>query len=207
MITQEELDKVEKFFSEKFHAHGATPRGVDYNSSEAQEIRFAQIAKLFVSDEKFSLIDYGCGYGAFARFLDTKGYQFTYTGYDPSVSPIQYGHDHRPANRQWKYTCHIDKVGKADYTVACALFNVKLDIDIKKWETFIEITMERMSSLCHKGFAFNMLTKYSDVHCMRSDLYYGDPLYYFDMCKKRYSRNVALLHDYDLFDFTILVRK
>lgn len=29
----------------------------------------------------------------------------------------------------------------------------------------------------------------------------------FDLCKRRYSKNVALLHDYGLYEFTILIRK
>jgi hypothetical protein len=29
----------------------------------------------------------------------------------------------------------------------------------------------------------------------------------FDLCKRRHSRNVALLHDYGLYAFTVLVRK
>jgi hypothetical protein len=42
---------------------------------------------------------------------------------------------------------------------------------------------------------------------MRRHLYYADPCYLFDTCKKRFSRNVALLHDYEAYDFTIIVRK
>jgi hypothetical protein len=57
------------------------------------------------------------------------------------------------------------------------------------------------------GFAFNCLTAYSDAHKMQSYLYYADPCRLFDLCKRRYSRNVALLHDYGLYEFTILVRK
>ena len=57
------------------------------------------------------------------------------------------------------------------------------------------------------GFAFNCLTGYSDADRMRPDLYYGDPLWFFDLCKRKYARNVALLHDYGLYDFTIIVRK
>jgi len=52
-----------------------------------------------------------------------------------------------------------------------------------------------------------MLTKYPDAARMRSDLYYADPGFFFDYCKRNFSRNVALLHDYNLYDFTILVRK
>ncbi len=57
------------------------------------------------------------------------------------------------------------------------------------------------------GFAFNCLTSYSDADKMREYLYYADPCALFDLCKRRYSRNVALLHDYGLYEFTILVRK
>ena len=42
---------------------------------------------------------------------------------------------------------------------------------------------------------------------MRADLFYGDPTFFFDHCKRKYSRNVALLHDYDLYEFTIIVRR
>ncbi|MBI1854500.1 MAG: class I SAM-dependent methyltransferase, partial [Chloroflexi bacterium] len=74
---------------------------------------------------------------------------------------------------------------------------------------FVCETLPRMNALCSKGFAFNMLTKYSDADRMaqRHDLFYGDPLFFFDFCKRNFSRNAALLHDYGLYDFTILVRK
>jgi hypothetical protein len=42
---------------------------------------------------------------------------------------------------------------------------------------------------------------------MKPELYYADPLFMFDHCKKKFSKNVALLHDYEEFDFTIIVRK
>jgi hypothetical protein len=41
---------------------------------------------------------------------------------------------------------------------------------------------------------------------MRADLYYADPLFFFEHCRQRFSRRVALLHDYPLYEFTILVR-
>ena len=46
-----------------------------------------------------------------------------------------------------------------------------------------------------------------DADRMQGYLYYADPCALFDRCKRCYSRNVALLHDYDLYEFTILVRK
>ena len=58
-----------------------------------------------------------------------------------------------------------------------------------------------------RGFAFNCLTAYANLALIRNDLFYADPAAYFDLCKRRYSREVALLHEYGLYEFTITVRK
>ena len=58
-----------------------------------------------------------------------------------------------------------------------------------------------------RGFSFNCLTSYSDSEKMRDDLFYANPCTIFDYCKRNFSKQVALLHDYGLYEFTILVRK
>jgi hypothetical protein len=68
-------------------------------------------------------------------------------------------------------------------------------------------TINLFNQISTSGFSFNALTKYSDKEFMKDYLYYSDPLVLFDYCKKNFSRNVALLHDYNLYEFTILVRK
>ena len=67
--------------------------------------------------------------------------------------------------------------------------------------------LDEFNQLSRRGFSSNFLTKYSDADKMRPDLYYADPLFLFDYCKRNFSKNIALLHDYDLYDFTLLVRK
>jgi hypothetical protein len=94
----------------------------------------------------------------------------------------------------------------ADYTVASGVFNVKLGVGVEDWREYVFSTLETIARLSVKGFAFNMLTTYSDADKMRDDLYYGDPREFFDLCKRKYSRNVALLHDYGLYEFTTIVR-
>ena len=96
---------------------------------------------------------------------------------------------------------------QTDYVVASGIFNVTGVFNYLEWEAHVKEVLNIMHEYSLKGFAFNMLTSYSDADKMRADLYYPDPCMYFDWCKRRYSRNVALLHDYDLYDCTILVRK
>jgi hypothetical protein len=64
-----------------------------------------------------------------------------------------------------------------------------------------------MNGWSRKGFAFNVLTKYSDRQHMKKHLYYADPAFLFDYCKKNFSKYVAVRHDYPLFEFTVHVKK
>ena len=94
-----------------------------------------------------------------------------------------------------------------DYIVASGIFNLKKSVTNDDWKQYILEVLKEFHSHSKKGFAFNCLTSYSDAEYMRDDLYYADPLFWFDYAKKHFSRNVALLHDYELYDFTVLVRK
>ena len=90
--------------------------------------------------------------------------------------------------------------------VASGIFNVRLTTPVAEWEGYVFRTIDRLAALARRGFGFNALTSYSDPERMRPDLYYPDPCRLFDHCKRRHSRHVALLHDYGLYEFTILVR-
>lgn len=52
-----------------------------------------------------------------------------------------------------------------------------------------------------KGFSFNLLSTYADWK--ENHLFYGDPTYFFDYCKRNFSKKVFLLHDYPLYEWTI----
>lgn len=200
------LKRVEEFFSKKIKALGPIPEGSDYNSKEAQEIRLEQFLKLFDPTITFSVNDYGCGYGALAHFLVKRGYKFRYSGLDISKDVIACARSLSSNGLHWNFYSDHGDLTPADYTIACGIFNLKFDADVDAWEAYILDTLNTISNISKLGFGFNMLTKYSDRDRMRPDLYYGDPLFFFDYCKKNFSRNIALLHDYNLYDFTILVR-
>jgi hypothetical protein len=95
----------------------------------------------------------------------------------------------------------------ADYGLASGIFNVRLGRSDAEWFDYLQTTLDVLDRTSNLGFSFNCLTSYSDEEKKRDYLYYADPCQLFDLCKRRYSRDVALLHDYDLYEFTILVRK
>ena len=98
-----------------------------------------------------------------------------------------------------------ERLRAADYTIASGIFNVKLDVGEERWVAYVLDTLDRMRELSTRGFGFNMLTRHCDRPLMRPDLYYADPGFYLSHCLNRFSRRVMLLHDYPLYEFTVLV--
>jgi SAM-dependent methyltransferase len=207
MSESSDLSNVERYFSERLKAHGATHLGVDYNSTESQEARFFQLTKVVDPSVKYSLLDFGCGYGGMYDYLVRLGHSLHYVGYDIAESMVAKGRELHPDNPDCWFTQDIEQVPVVDYAVVSGTFNMKLDADFESWTRIILEALGQMNEHASKGLAFNMLTMYSDADRIRPDLYYGDPCFFFDHCKRNFSRNVALLHDYNLYDFTILVRK
>lgn len=201
------LDKVRNYFTEKLEQHGATHRGVDYNSTQAQHIRFQQLIKVIDASVEYSLLDFGSGYGGMYDYLRGLGHSLRYVGYDIAEPMVDKGRETHPGDSNCLFFSDIEDVPVLEYAVVSGTFNMKLDADFDAWTKIVVESLEQMNARATKGLAFNMLTKYSDSDKMRPDLYYGDPCFFFDYCKRNFSRNVALLHDYDLYDFTILVRK
>ncbi len=209
MTLDETQKKINEYFNQKLETYGATAKGVDYNGEEAQQVRFGELVKIIRQGMPFTIIDYGCGYGAMFDFLSRINFQFEYYGVDLLAKMVSTGLELHSGDRNAHFTTKENELPICDYLVAAGIFNIKLDALEGQWQEFICNTLIRMNRLCTKGFSFNMLTSYSDKDRMaeRPDLFYGDPLFFFNFCKLHFARNVALLHDYGLFDFTILVRK
>lgn len=201
------IKDLKQYYNEKINTHGSTAMGVDWNSKQSQELRFEQLFKVCDTASKFSINDYGCGYGALVNFLIDKGCQFQYSGFDIVENMVVKARELNKDVKFCKFFTEKTLLTVADYTVASGLFNAKLQVSNEQWTEYVLHTLRKINKLSKKGFAFNMLTKYSDSDYMRSDLYYAAPCVFFDYCMTKFSRNVSLLHDYGLYDFTIIVRK
>lgn len=202
------LEEIVNYYTEKVEKYGDTPRGVDWNGEESQIARFAQLCKIINPERpNFSLNDLGCGYGALFDYLRTTHKNYTYLGVDISKSMIKAADRRFGAAHQARFVVSTEPDEIADYGLASGIFNVRLGYSDANWINYIQHTLDILDRTSSHGFAFNCLTSYSDDDKRNDYLFYADPCFIFDLCKRRYSRQVALLHDYGLYEFTILVRK
>lgn len=201
---------VSEYYSEKVKKYGASPSGVDWNGEQSQFLRFMQLCRVFDGEDlnTSTVLDFGCGYAALLEYLENNFSNFSYKGLDISeamileASKLYLGKE----NCSFSVGATIERQS-VDYVIGSGIFNVKLGNEEKEWEEYIERTLDLFHDSSRAGFAFNCLTSYSDSEKMKAHLHYASPEKIFKRCKQRYSKNVALLHDYDLFEFTILVKK
>ena len=201
------LGEVARYYADKLAVHGDSPRGVDWNGEESQYLRFEQLSKIIKGAEPFSLNDLGCGYGALFEYLQRQHSAFIYHGLDISAEMITAAQQRYAQSSQAQFYKASEPLEVADFGVASGVFNVRLERSDTEWFEYLEDSLDILDRTSRHGFAFNCLTSYSDTDKKRDYLYYADPCLLFDLCKRRYSRHVALLHDYGLYEFTILVRK
>jgi SAM-dependent methyltransferase len=200
------LPEIAAYYASKLEAHGSTPQGVDWNGVDSHETRHRQFLRLLDGAVDASIIDLGCGFGDFLRFLRAEGYRGRFTGYDIAPQMIEKARElhGETEDRRWRVGAEPDDA--ADFAIASGIFNVKGDVPNAIWTRYVRQTIDMLAGAGRRGFAFNVLSLSSDPERRRPNLYYADPADMLGHCLARYGRSVALLQDYGLYEFTIVVR-
>jgi SAM-dependent methyltransferase len=200
------LRKVASYYASKLDLYGPTSLGVDWKDTESHERRHRQFLRLLDGSPNASIIDIGCGFGDFFRFLRAMGHHGRFVGYDIAPSMIAKAREiHGEADdREWRVGAEPTEI--VDFAIASGIFNVRGDVSDEAWTHYVKQTVAMLARAGSRGFAFNMLSMSSDPDRRRPDLFYADPAEMLAYCLSHYGRSVALLQDYGLYEFTIMVR-
>ncbi|MBI1209159.1 MAG: class I SAM-dependent methyltransferase [Azospirillum sp.] len=193
--------------------HGATPAGIACIDDHTQRLRFAALAGILPEDESGLVInDLGCGYGALFGYLaDHPALRGgLYHGYDICERLIGLAQQGTRDPRT-VFVQSLEALWTADYSFVSGTYNfVSADYDFARdgpdltWTGYIEDSLLRLAAASRRGLAFNLLSGYADQPIPGH--YYGDPLAFFDFCRRHLSPRVRLIHDYALPEWTIYVR-
>jgi SAM-dependent methyltransferase len=200
------LASVGAYYTARLAEHGPTPRGVDWKDDTSHRSRHRQFLRLVENDADASVLDLGCGYGDFLPFLRGAGHRGRFVGYDLAPAMVEAArslHGEGP-DRAWRVGASPPE--PEDYAVASGILNVKGSVPEDEWQAYVRDTIEVLGAASRRGFAFNVLTLSSDPEKRRPDLHYADPVGTLRFCLDRFGRHVALLQDYGLYEFTVIVR-
>lgn len=207
------IKKIEKEQIDYYSEKGASNEDafkVGWKNFRSQQVRFEQLLRSFTISDGDTIIDLGCGLGDLYDFLSLKypSINFKYIGYDVMPEMIENAKSkHTQSNVSFFVVNEVEEIKNADYIFASGIFNLKHSLSDNDWLSYIKNTVVSMSQKSKKGISFNCLTSFSDVEFRKPELYYTNPMELFEFCKKDLSRNVALYHDYEEYDFTISIKK
>lgn len=201
----EALSGIRDLYAENLATHGLSSKSVGWKDEDSQLLRFRKLAQVIDRSGSFTVNDWGCGYGAMFGFLDgLPGVELSrYAGYDICQEMVEAAA--QAVNSPRARFVLGSEMEEADYSFVSGTFNVKLQAADADWEGYVKERLEAIYAQSRRGMAFNLLTSYVDWK--QENLFYADPSVFFDFCKRHLSRYVTLLHDYPLYEWTILVRR
>jgi SAM-dependent methyltransferase len=193
------------YYSRALAEHGPTHRGVDWSSRDSQELRFATLLHDVDWTDAPTLLDFGCGCGALAAYLDALGTSCDYTGYDIAPEMVRTARRVVGERAGRRFTSDLATLEPADLVVASGIFNVKLDVPAGDWQRYVDETIADLGALSRRRLAFNLLPPASSPQLERADLHYAEPDAVVALCATTLGADdVVLREGYGLWEFTVV---
>ena len=184
----------ENFYTKAIKKYGESSKGVHWNSLYSQEIRF-EVLLSYIKEEKYSLIDAGCGFGDLYFYLQKKDIHFSsYKGLDLSPSMVKIA---KEKTGQEIFECDIckDILPQAEYYICSGAMNI-----LTRFDTYLFIRNCYEASI--KGFVFNLLMG-EDNSLVYNHFYPEELQNLFD----ELGAKVSIKKGYLKHDFTIFMQK
>lgn len=205
-MTESILAAVGAHYAATLARHGTTAQGVDWKDDGSHRLRHRQFLRLVEQDPDASVLDMGCGYGDFLPFLRGHGHRGRYIGTDIASAMLEAARALHGEGPEHAFLLGVAPPEPADYAVGSGIMNVIRGADPEAWAGYVDATIGALAAASRRGFAFNMLSLNSDPERRRADLHYADPAVVMGQCLSRFGRHVAVLQDYGLWEFTVIVR-
>lgn len=203
-------ESIRNYYTGTIRAHGATPRGVDWESLATQQLRFVQLLKICDWRAPLSLNDLGCGYGALLTLIAER-YPATavdYLGIDLSPAMVAAAKRRWQARKSTAFEVASQGTRIADYSVASGIFNVRLDQPLETWRHYVRATLQQLHATSRAGFAVNFLAYSAAAESgFAPELFATDAHEWAAFCRARFGANVEIINSYGMREFTLLVRR
>ena len=198
-------------YQNNFKKFGVDPKSLLWRSRGAAHQRFRQFwAEIDFTNKK--VLDIGCGFGEFGKFLLKRYEGVRYTGVDITPEFIAKATELVPGGSFFVADLFKDKIeGDYDVVTASGVLNSNMEARLPARQgqnlAFRKEGIKKMFDLTNHIFAFNMLGAHRQPKTEEgSNVWYADSLEILDYCMTLTHR-VILRANYHSRDFTILMYK
>jgi SAM-dependent methyltransferase len=201
-----------KYYESKLAQHGANHLGVDWPKQEDLNVRFnimTSLTKILKNEEKFSLLDLGCGVGLFVDYLKkTDKYKsVNYFGVDISSEMIKQAMQLHPKDSFEVRDILTTPIQDSSYefVIMNGLLTEKVTLTQDDMIEFAQKIITAAFNICSKGICFNVMS--SHVDWTRDDLFHWPLDDLMSFLVKDVSRHVVIRSDYGLYEYSVYIYK
>ena len=205
------LNPVAAAYRRRLGQCGPTAKGAFWANQANVRRRFELLCRAFdpadIAGGGIVIRDFGCGYGALFDYLANHSVMndSRYIGYDITQSMLD-ACGQRIRDPRATFRCSARPTAPADYTLVSGTFNLKLQAADAAWLDYVEASLVILWETTRKALAFNMLDRRHFDPDMEG-LYYADCAELAALCRDALSPDVEVVENYELPDFTIIVRR
>lgn len=194
--------KSSNLYQNNFKKYGLDPKSLLWKTKGAAHQRFRQFwAEIDFNSKK--VLDIGCGFGEFGRFLLRRYKDVEYTGIDIEPEFIDAAKKEVPDGKFFVSDFMKDNLdGQYDVVIASGVLNSNKEGQNLEYR---KEAVEKMFSLTSHTLAFNMLGGHPAPKAKSdSNIWYADSLEILEYCMSL-TRRVILRNNYHPKDFTIIM--
>ena len=201
--------KIAEIYNQRFLKLGPSPEASMWFSKKRQFKRFDIIfneIKLLNKNNKRSIIDIGCGYGAFFEFLLERGADdiWSYYGYDVSNEVIKFCKEHYSQEAEF-YNGSIPTF-MADFIIMSGTYNFFPAKDYNSWKLYFYRSLKAIWSKTTCAMIFNLQTSNKEKITDGGIVYtYKDEIENF--CKSNFGNVKAVINPVIPKDVTFVIKK
>lgn len=200
-MTDMDAERLTGLYETRFAEFGLDVRSVGWGSIQDQQMRFEILCRGIDLRGK-RVLDLGCGLGDFVPWADERfGGDYEYHGMDISASLVQaakgrYGSAKRKFSVE---TLEGDRnFPEYDVVIVSGAFTFKVSDNME----LMRGMLRRAWSVAREAVSCNFMSTYCDFQLEKNFHYHPEGVFTY---AKSLSRFVNLIHDYELYEFTVQI--
>jgi trans-aconitate methyltransferase len=199
------MENIIKLYEDAFRQYGDSQHAVLCPKGR-QGIRFQSLTHhINRNEEKFSLLDYGCGLAHLKPFLDERYQNVNYVGADAVDVFIQACQAKYPQARFLNAKSPENINEEYDYIVSAGAFNMLYNDDLDIHRTIVFDIIEQLFTKAKVYLSINMMTDIVDFR--QSGAYHQNIIQLYNFVFDKLSRRLVIDQSYMPYEFTLTVWK
>lgn len=201
-----DVGQVAELYEGAYQEHGRSLNAIFIPKGRQKE-RFDALTRPITQDG-FTILDYGCGFGHLKDYLDQKFTHYHYTGVDITASFIQdnLSHFNGQKNASFQHiTSYQDVHGQYDYILSAGVFNLRYNDDLTINKQFVYDSITHLFHCTKTALLIDFMP--ADVDYMQESAYHQDVMEIYDFFRKNLTRRLMIDQSYMPYEYCLIAFK